>query len=64
MCVDSNDCTCVSYCRLELSSAQEEYVKLCGEKDRLESAHKKILEQVETTDNIKSGVTCVVCTGE
>ena len=39
------ECEC-DWCREELSSAQEEYVKVCREKDRQEAAHRKMMEQV------------------
>ena len=44
---ECEECEC-GCCREELSSAQEEFVKVCGEKDRLETAHRKKMEQVYT----------------
>ena len=46
MCVCVNMRVCYS-CRKELCSAQEEYVRVCGEKDRLEAAQAKMAEQVQ-----------------
>lgn len=33
-------------CRRQLSAVQEEYVRLCGEKDKLEGSQVKKMEQV------------------
>lgn len=46
----------VLICRRQLSCVQEEYVRLCGEKDKLETSQVKKMEQVSHNTAIFSHV--------
>ena len=37
---------CVCHCRGELSGVQEEYLRVCGEKEELETAQREMMEKV------------------